>query len=226
MNVPNLVEVSALIGDPSRSAILLSLMDGRALPAGELAHRARISPQTASSHLNKLVNGGLLAVEAHGRHRYYRLSGTEVAKALEGLLSIAPPPKIRSLRQSDEMKKLGYARTCYDHLAGSVGVKLTESLLKRGLLEEAGQEYVLTTKGAETFTAFGVDPFPVKRGRRAFARPCLDWTERRYHLAGSLGAALTNRLFKLEWLEGTSSRAVKVTEAGQEGLYQIFGVSL
>jgi DNA-binding transcriptional ArsR family regulator len=225
MSVPNLVEVSTLIGDPSRSAMLLSLMDGRALPATELAHCARISPQTASSHLNKLVKGNLLVVEKHGRHRYYRLNGPAVASVLEGLLSLAPPPQVRSLRQSDEMRKLRQARTCYDHLAGTIGVRLTESMLKRGLLEEAGEEYILTTAGTHLLADFGVNPTSIKRGRRAFARPCLDWTERRHHLAGALGAALTSRLFELEWIKRSpSTRAVEVTEAGRAGLQQTFGV--
>ncbi len=227
MNVPNIVEVSSLIGDPSRAAILLSLLDGRALPASELAHRARISPQTASSHLSKLVNGGLLVVEVHGRHRYYRLRNSEVAQVLEGLLSIAPPPQIRSLRQSDEMRLLRHARTCYDHLAGEIGVKLTESMLKRGLLEADGKEYALTASGADTLASIGVVASSLKRGRRAFARPCLDWTERRHHLAGALGAAVTARMFELGWLKrSSSSRAVTVTDAGRAGLYQTFQVCL
>jgi DNA-binding transcriptional ArsR family regulator len=224
-SVSNFVKVSALIGDPSRAAMLLSLMDGRALTASELANRARISPQTASSHLSKLVEGGLLALESHGRHRYYRLRNRQVAEALEGLLSLAPPQPVRSLRESDEMKALAYARTCYDHLAGVIGVKLTEQMLSAEWLKENSGEFQLTAIGEESLVKFGVDFSSMRRSRRAFARPCLDWTERRYHLAGALGAAIASRMFELQWLKRSpSNRSVHVTEEGRTGLSEVFGL--
>ncbi|MDA5109076.1 ArsR/SmtB family transcription factor [Brevibacillus thermoruber] len=224
-------QTASLIGDPSRAAMLLQLMDGRALPAGELARRARISPQTASAHLGKLVAGGLLALETHGRHRYYRLRGPEVAQALEGLLILSPPGPVRSLRESEERKALRFARTCYDHLAGRVGVRLAEQLTHRGWLTRldapsAAGKWELTPAGEEALAAFGLDIPALRRSRRSFARPCLDWMERRHHLAGALGAALTARLFELGWLRRhPSSRAVILTEAGRTGLHDAFGVS-
>ncbi|PYI53761.1 ArsR/SmtB family transcription factor [Paenibacillus flagellatus] len=229
---PDLAEIASLIGDSSRSAMLMRLFGGEALPAGELARAARISPQTASSHLAKLVEGGLLVQETYGRHRYYRLAGAEVAHALEALCTIAPRKPIRSLRESDRSRALRYARTCYDHIAGEVGVALTAKLLELGCIEEVeedGRSYALTPAGAARLERFGVpaDEWKRKRGRRRFARPCLDWSERRHHLAGSLGAALTARLFALGWLERIpGGRAVRVTEAGVDGFRSEFSIDL
>ena len=210
--------------------MLGALMDGEALPSGELARRARVSPQTASSHLAKLLEGGLLVVERHGRHRYYRLANAEVALAVEALTPLAPPAWSRSWRESREEKALRFARTCYDHLAGELGVGITRKLLELGFLEEDGRDYHLTGKGNEWFLGFGVDPEEVRRRRRAFARRCLDWSEHRHHIAGSLGAALTTRLFELGWTEripdGTSRRAVLLTKTGRTGLIEELGLSL
>jgi DNA-binding transcriptional ArsR family regulator len=222
---PNVVEVANLIGDPSRLAILMSLLGGKALPATDLAHAARISPQTASSHLSKMVEGGLLLHESFGRHKYFRLASHEVAHALESLMAIAPPKPVRSLRESDEQKTLRHARTCYDHLAGKIGVALTDRLLDMKLLEESGSDYVLSVEGMEMLRNFGVEVDADPRKRRHYARQCLDWSERRYHLAGSLGAAITKRLLQLKWLERLpNSRAVRVTKAGMQGLASEFGL--
>lgn len=222
---PNVTVVASLIGDPSRLAMLMSLLGGKALPAGDLAHAARISPQTASSHLAKMVEGGLLLHESHGRHKYFRLASHEVGHALESLIAIAPSKSVRSLRESDELKTLRHARTCYDHLAGKVGVALTDRLLDMKFLEESGNDYVLNVEGKESLRNFGVEVDADPRKRRHFARQCLDWSERRHHLAGSLGAAITKRLFELKWIERMpNGRAVRVTNAGVQGLAGEFGL--
>lgn len=226
-SVPNIGEVASLIGEPSRVAMLLSLLGGKSLPASELARAARITPQTASSHLAKLVEGGLLVNESYGRHRYYRLANAEVAHALEALLAIATPKPIRSLRESDQVRAMRFARTCYDHLAGEVGVALTDQLLSLQMIEEADQEFVLTEAGRHKLKSLGVDVEFSPKSRRRFARPCLDWSERRHHLAGVLGASLTNRLFDLGWIERLpEGRAVRLTPAGITGLYEQFGVDM
>jgi len=227
-STPNIVEVASLIGDPSRGAMLMNLLGGEALPAGELARAARVTPQTASSHLAKMVEGGLLDRESYGRHNYYRLASAEVGQALEALNAIAPPKPVRSLRESDQSKALHFARTCYDHIAGEVGVALTDRMLELAVLEEGeGRDFVITPDGMKWFGDFGIDLGNIRRGRRHFARQCLDWSERRHHMAGALGAALTNRLFELGWISYIpGGRAVRVTDKGFKGLEAEFGLSL
>jgi len=226
-NSPDIIGVASLIGEPSRIAILLSLLGGKALPASELARAARITPQTASAHLSKLVEGGLLVQEAYGRHRYYRLAHAEVAQALEALSVIARPKPVRSLRESDQVKAMRYARTCYDHLAGEIGVALTDRMLALAMLEEAGKDFVLTDAGKNKLQGLGVDLEPRANSRRSFARQCLDWSERRHHLAGSLGAAVTRRLFELGWIERfCDNRAVRITKTGIKGFSDEFGLQL
>lgn len=226
-SIPNIVEVASLIGDPSRSAMLLNLLGGKALPASELARAARITPQTASSHLGKMVEGGLLVHESYGRHRYYRLASPEVGLALEALHSIARHKPTQSLRESDQSKALRYARTCYDHIAGEVGVAFTDRLLHLGVLEESGRDFSLSSKGISRLSDFGVSVTDLQKTRRSFARQCLDWSERRHHLAGSLGAAITGRLFELRWIARIpGGRAIRVTEDGFSGLESEFGLTL
>ena len=222
---PDISYVASLIGDSTRATILNILLDGRRLPASELAYMAQVSPQTMSSHLAKLVEGQLLAVEVHGRHRYYRLANAEVAHALEALSTLAPPVTVRSLRQSDKMNKVRRARTCYDHLAGRLGVAFTEALLERGYLLSMETEYRITAKGEVWFSALGIHLPSLGKGRRHLAKPCLDWSERRPHLAGALGAAIAKRLFELEWIERVDdSRAVRLTEQGSEALRHNLGL--
>jgi DNA-binding transcriptional ArsR family regulator len=222
----DIAAVAELIGDSSRAAMLNALADKQVLPAGELAHRAGISPQTASTHLAKLVEGGLLVLTMQGRHRYYALANAEVAHALEALAVIAPPAKVRSLRDAIVTEQVYIARTCYDHLAGKLGVRLTQALQDAEVLqlEEQNQRYHLTEKGICFLVEFGIDLENLRRLRRAFALPCLDWSERRYHLAGALGAALMDRLFQLRWIERRmGGRAVLLTESGQEGITRALG---
>jgi DNA-binding transcriptional ArsR family regulator len=227
MTTPNIVEVASLIGDTSRGAMLMCLLGGKALPASELARAARITPQTASSHLAKMVEGRLLVHESHGRHRYYRLASAEVGQALEALNSIAPPKPVRSLRESEQSKALQFARTCYDHIAGEVGVTLTDKMLELSLITKVDRDFVVTEDGANWFVDFGINLNSIGRGRRHFARQCLDWSERRYHMAGALGAAVTSRLFELEWIVRIpGGRAVRVTNSGFRGFEQELGISL
>ncbi|WCK54099.1 metalloregulator ArsR/SmtB family transcription factor [Aneurinibacillus sp. Ricciae_BoGa-3] len=225
--VPNIAEVAALIADSSRTTILFSLMDGRMLPASELARRAKISPQTASAHLAKLVNGKLLDVETNGRYRYYKLANAEVAHVLEGMISIAPVKKITSLRESEQVKALKYARTCYDHLAGLAGVKLTQCMLDNGIILPVEKDFTVTKQGEDFFVRFGIDIQVLKKSKRVFARQCLDWSERMHHCSGILGAAITRQLFDLGWIKRVpDTRAVQVTREGYSGLYHTFGMKL
>ncbi|ETT38831.1 ArsR family transcriptional regulator [Paenibacillus sp. FSL R5-192] len=232
MNVyPNITVIASLIADPSRAIFLSSLLDGRALPAGELAHMASVTPQTASSHLAKLVEGGLLEVEQQGRHRYYRLANKEIANLIETMASIAPPVQIRSLKQSDQLQQLSHARTCYGHLAGKLGISLCEALVQNGYLSEPeeahSKDYQVTEEGIQWFTTFGIELQMKPGSRRAIARKCLDWSERRHHLSGMLGEQLRHRLSELDWIrQKTGSRSVEVTEAGKKGLYEMLSISL
>ncbi|GII32286.1 ArsR/SmtB family transcription factor [Planotetraspora mira] len=217
--------VAALIADATRAAMLTALLDGRALAAGELARMAGVTPQTASAHLARLRDGGLITMISQGRHRYFRLSGPDVAQVLEVLATISERPAVRSLRQSRQARLLQEARTCYDHLAGRVGVEVYDALLREGHLVESDEgSCEVTSSGRDAVTAFGVDLDAVRLSRRKFAPACLDWLERRPHLGGALGAAMFERMVALEWLaRGTTRRAIEVTAAGRAGLESTFG---
>ncbi|HEX3426997.1 MAG TPA: metalloregulator ArsR/SmtB family transcription factor [Acidimicrobiales bacterium] len=236
----DLAAVGSLLAEPARSRILLALGDGRALPATVLACEAGIAASTASEHLSKLVAGNLLATERHGRHRYYRLAGPEVGELLETVARLAPAAPVRSLRDDTKAAVLRRARTCYDHLAGVLGVEILRSLLVRGwldghdgtfrpgidVLSSRGRDtlYRLTDHGAAELRALGVDLEVVGRSRRALAH-CVDWSEQRHHLSGALGAALARRLFELSWLQRAErGRGVHVTELGAVGLHETFGL--
>ncbi|HWA62628.1 MAG TPA: winged helix-turn-helix domain-containing protein [Caulobacteraceae bacterium] len=223
----NIAVPAALIGDPTRAALLNTLLDGRPRPSGELARAACVTPQAASNHLARLAEAGLVTAEARGRHRLYRLAGPDVAAALEALARIAPPVKALHPPLTRQARSLRDARSCYDHLAGRVGVAVAEALQARGLiaLPDAGAEqFEVTPQGRAWFEAFGVDLTPVAR---PLARSCIDWTERRPHLAGALGARLLTRLLALGWVarvEGT--RGLRLTAAGDKGLREALGVDL
>jgi DNA-binding transcriptional ArsR family regulator len=207
---------ASLIGDPTRATFMMALSDAQALPASELARRAGVTPSTASVQLAKLVDGGLLTAERHGRHRYYALADPSIATAIEALAVIAPARPAHSLKEARLGSELQAARTCYDHLAGALGVAVLEALLSKRLLTD---ELELTKSGADRFANLGIDVDEVGDARRAFARRCLDWSERRHHLAGGLGAALAARFFELGWIERMpSSRAVRVTPKGRAAL--------
>lgn len=223
----NIAQVASLVSDASRAAILTVLLDGRYHPASELAYMANIKPQTASFHLSKMVAANLVTVEQQGRHRYYGIQNQEVAQIMETLLSITPPVEIRSLNQAAENEALRQARTCYDHLAGKLGIQLTNSLLSAGVLSEVEDQFTVTEKGEDFFKAFQVDLVRVKRKRRSFTHRCLDWSERRHHLAGALGHALLERLLELHWIQRVpSTRAIKITPEGKKGLQEIFHIDV
>ncbi|WP_206950815.1 ArsR/SmtB family transcription factor [Trinickia acidisoli] len=223
---PNITSAAFLIADPARAAMLIALIDGRARPASELAFAAGITAQTASSHLAKLLAGGLLTVESEGRHRYYRLAGSHVAVALETLASIGPEIQARRRSLSADAQRLLFARCCYDHLAGRLGVAVTRALVTLGYLVDAGDKrYEVTTAGAEWFARMGFEVASIKPGRRGIARQCLDWTEREHHVAGPLGARLMTALCERGWLmRSKSSRAVQVTPQGAAWLREALGV--
>ncbi|MGC5326028.1 ArsR/SmtB family transcription factor [Brevibacillus sp. SYSU BS000544] len=222
---PNISYIASLLADSTRAVILDALMDGRALPAGELAYLARVTAQTASSHLAKLVEGNLLTVEHQGRHRYYRLANPQVAYLLETISTIAPPVQVRSLKQSDQLKQLRFARTCYDHLAGQVGVSISQALLERGYLTENEKEYELTASGHDWLKHMGLNVEEQRKKRRAFARKCLDWSERHHHISGSLGVSIASRFVELGWIAKLpGSRAVVLTDQGKEGLQRELGI--
>ncbi|MBX6366722.1 MAG: winged helix-turn-helix transcriptional regulator [Rhodospirillales bacterium] len=222
-----LAEVAALVGDPARAHILAALLDGRALTAGELAYAASVSPQTASGHLAKLAEGRLVEVARQGRHRYYRLAGAAVAQMLESIMAVAAdsPPRYRPASKVDAAMRT--ARTCYDHLAGRLGVGLADALTARGhvVLGEDGGE--VTEAGAAFLAELGVALAGPKRTRRPLCRACPDWTERRPHLAGRVGAALAARCFDLGWIERRrDSRALTITRAGEQGFAELFDLHL
>ena len=227
----NLSITASLLGDPGRAAMLLRLMGGIALPAGELAVTANVAPQTASEHLAKLVEGRLLSVERQGRHRYYRLASVEVADAVEALLVLTAHPRTAGLGSASSKAIVGsleHARTCYGHLAGWLGVRITESLEKRGLIKEYGAKaYSLTASGREWFETIGVGVPSSAIAQKKLARRCLDWTERRHHLAGTLGCAMYKRFRELRWVVPVrDSRVIRVSVEGRAQLWELLRVPL
>lgn len=221
--VPQLAEVAQLAADPGRANILSTLMDGRALTAGELASVAGVTPQTTSSHLAKLVERQLLTVEKRGPRRFYRLATPLVAQMLEGMMNVAVtgPPRFRPpSRIDDQMRR---ARTCYDHLAGELGVALTDSMIERGHLTLETDAGELTPQGSKFLTGLGADLGSASRSRRAFCRPCLDWSERRPHLAGRVGASIATLAFERGWIRRRpQGRSVEITEDGIAAFRNLF----
>jgi DNA-binding transcriptional ArsR family regulator len=217
---------ASLIADPARAAMLTALLDGRALPAGELAYASNVTPQTASSHLAKLLAGGLLAVETEGRHRYYRLAGSHVAQALEQLAAIRSHAPVKRKALSPQARELRFCRCCYDHLAGQVGVTVAAGLQKRGFIVAAAhKQFEITPVGTEWFATIGLDVDALRPTRRGVARQCLDWTERTHHLAGPLGIALLRVMCSDGWLRRVKdSRAVRVLPKGWSELKRHLGV--
>jgi len=212
-----LKDIVQLIGDPVRANILWTLLDGRAYTASELAAAVDTSAPNCSMHLAKLIKADLLSVEAQGRHRYYTYSRPEVAYAIEALAALVPQHARDAAENEDPPIRI--CRTCYDHLAGRVGVALAEALVKQKLLVQTKQQFEVTPKGARWLIDHGIHPAELQRQRRNFSRTCLDWTERRPHLAGSLGAAVLQMMFDEQWLRRIPhSRAVQVTPKGRKAL--------
>ncbi|KJY38182.1 winged helix-turn-helix domain-containing protein [Streptomyces sp. NRRL S-495] len=242
----SLARLAALLADPTRAAFCTALLDGRAWTAGELARHAGVAPSTASEHLSRLIDGGLLAEERQGRHRYVRLAGPEVATLIEDLSSFTSPagtpggpsagtpggpsatgsPAPRSLRESTRLSAEARARTCYDHLAGRLGVTVGDAVLARGLVtEEDGP--TLTAAGRAWLTDLGAElpPRAGRAGARPVVRTCLDWTERRNHLGGAFGALLCRTALDRSWVERIGSgRALRVTPDGERALRELLGV--
>lgn len=223
---PDIAGIASLIGDPARANILTALMGGAALTATELATEAGVTKQTASAHLSKLTDAELIAAEKQGRHRYFRLADDQVADVLEKLMGLAAKRKPTRVRPGPKEPALRKARVCYDHLAGDFGVSLFDSLKRDGLLRDNGDMPDLTEEGRSMAEAFGIDMAHISKLRRPVCRSCLDWSVRRSHLAGSLGAALLNRFYDLKWakrLEGT--RIVRFTAAGEKAFRAQFNIS-
>jgi DNA-binding transcriptional ArsR family regulator len=211
--------IGGLLANPARSTMLDQLLRGPAMSAGELSKSAGVAPSTGSEHLAALMAGGLIQATSNGRHRYFSLAGPDVADALEGLARICPSSPVRGLRQSLAMRELRFARTCYDHLAGAVGVAVLDALLGRRWLHAADSTYSVTAEGDRQLAELGIDLEAARRGRRAFARPCLDWTERRHHLAGALGAAVTSVMLDRGWFaRAGAGRGLRITETGRARL--------
>ncbi|MYZ46261.1 ArsR/SmtB family transcription factor [Propylenella binzhouense] len=217
--------VASLIGDAARANILSALMGGHALTAGELARHAGVTAQTTSGHLAKLVDAALISLEKQGRHRYYRLASPEVAQAMQSLMVVAAtgPKRHHPIGPRDEAMRT--ARTCYDHLAGRLALALADSLSERGYVSLADGVGIVTEEGARFFSDFGIDLAADRRSKRPLCRTCLDWSERRPHLAGHLGAAILARLLGLKWVvRSPGTRALEITSSGQRGLVATFQV--
>lgn len=222
---PDVAGVAELFGDPVRAAMLHALLGGGELPAADLASRAGASPQAASAHLAKLVTGGLIEARSAGRQRLFRIASPGVGHAMEALAAIAAPAPVRALGQATTMQRLREARSCYDHLAGRVGVAVADHLLDGKLLAVANAEFVVTRRGKAFFESFDIDVDKLDDGRRSFARACMDWTERRPHVAGALGASLLERFLERRWLVRNSrDRALSLTPAGRTEFARQFDV--
>ena len=228
--IGSFAEIAALIGDPARAAMLQALLDGRALTATELARAGGIAPQTASGHLMRMIQAGLLAMERQGRHRYHRLATPKVAGLLETLMQVAADgdgPGIRRPLTGPRDQQMRMARTCYDHIAGRLGVQIAASMVRRGFVELADDGGLVTDEGTAFLTGIGVVTDwgeGAARGSRPVCRPCLDWSERRPHLAGRLGAALCQGCLTNGWIRRRiDTRSLEITPSGDRALRELFG---
>jgi DNA-binding transcriptional ArsR family regulator len=227
VDVPYIAEVASLIGIPARADMLLALKNDGVLSATELAHVAGVAPNTASEHLAKLAQARLIAVERQGRHRYCRLASPEVAEALEALETLAVKAAPRTCPPHVRDGAVRFARSCYDHLAGQLGVKLTWALVNQGALASSEDGFALTKSGEAAFTDLGIDLAVLRARRRPLLRSCLDWSERRSHLGGALGASLLTRLSALDWIRRNSgTRALAVTILGRREFQDRFRIEL
>lgn len=220
----NIAFIGSLLGDETRAAMVSALLDGRALTARELAQGAGITPQTGSFHLSKLATAGLVKIRPQGRHRFYRLASPEIARAIQALTRIVPNPKAKpaAKRKND----VCFARTCYGHLAGYLGLAVAEALQARGVIKPIGDDdFQVPPVGEQFFDELGIDLGELRKGRRLFARQCLDWSERKPHLGGALGQALSDELVKRRWLrKRPNSREVHLTDAGHRGIKTLLGI--
>ena len=217
--------IASLIGEKSRAIMLWNLLDGRAYTATELAGAADVSFQSASNHLSQLLNAGLLRSEKQGRHKYYRFAGDQVAKAIENIAGLMPAASID--KSTNQIIGIKYARTCYDHLAGRMGVQLTHSLLKNRWLIAYDDRYELSGIGDKQFQSMGIDVAATRKQNRKFAYPCLDWSERNHHLGGALGAALLQSMIDKDWVRKIKhSREILITGKGKVEVSKLFKLTL
>jgi DNA-binding transcriptional ArsR family regulator len=223
----DIASVAALLAEPTRAAMLLALSDGRAFTTNELARSAKVAPSTASEHLARLLDSSLLVVEKQGRNRFYRLADPTIVEIMENLARLAPQVKIRSLGESERARAVRRARMCYNHLAGTLGVSLTEALVEKRILHSVDTGYVIEGSGINWLEDFGIPCQPLTKRGLLFVPWHIDWSERKHHVAGAFGAALTRHLFDLNWVKRQpSSRSVHLTPAGQAGLEQTFSLHL
>jgi DNA-binding transcriptional ArsR family regulator len=223
----DLSAIGRALADSHRARFVLALLSGEELAAGQLAARAGTSSSLTSAHLARLLESGLVTVETRGRQRYYRIASAQAAAAIEALLTIAPQRQAEGLTEVTRGKSLRRARTCYDHLAGQLGVALADAFERDGVLIQAAGGWELTSAGERTLAALGVDTGTLRQSRRPFLRPCLDWTERRPHVAGALGQALAGRLLDLGWVRrSTGSRAIVITAPGEQQLLAQFAIKV
>jgi len=228
MNVEDkFVSISALMCEPTRARMLWNLLDFRAYTATEMSVLADTSPTAASNHLAKLLEAGIVKVEAQGRHRYYSLSNAEVAYAVEGLANLANNSPAKSAKKEPEKNGVKYCRTCYDHLAGFVGVKIVEALEQKGYLIKSESAYLVSDAGWKWFAFFNIAKEDFNNNRRPLTRQCLDWSERHPHLAGQLGATFLNKMLERNWFKKVQfSRELVITGKGHQELYELLGVDL
>lgn len=219
MNADSIARIAGLIGEAGRIQMLTALLDGNGHSAAELAMAASVSPQTASSHLSKLLEGELISSERRGRQRFFRLKNSDVAAAIEALGALAQDSG------ADAMPELRFARTCYDHLAGVLAIALRNELQEKGVVSQGKDAFQVTSDGERFLRRFDIDTSALRKVRRSFAYKCLDWTERHHHIGGSVGAALLSRFFEMKWLARMrGTRAVRLTHAGERGFEQFFGI--
>jgi DNA-binding transcriptional ArsR family regulator len=223
---PKIAGIAALVGDPARASILMALMAGSALTASELAYFANVTPQTASGHLAKLVDGGILAVAKQGRHRYFRLHSPLVGQMLEGIMAVAEGQPVRYHPHWRGGEELRYARVCYDHMAGELAVRIADALAAQRLVLLSDDGGEVTSDGEALLRTLGIDVASLAKQHRIFCRPCLDWSMRRSHIAGAVGAALLQKFMERGWLKRIKdSRALKVMPMGQRQMKDLFGVA-
>ncbi|KAA9037232.1 helix-turn-helix transcriptional regulator [Ginsengibacter hankyongi] len=221
------VSISALLCETTRARMLWNLLDGRAYTAGEMSIVADTSPTSASNHLSKLLEAEIVKVEIQGRHRYYSLLNSDVAYAVEGLANLAKKGSSKIIKKQPKQNGVKYCRTCYDHLAGFVGVKIAETLEAKGYLTKSKNIYLVSKKGWEWFQWFNISKEGFINNRRPITRQCLDWSERRPHLAGQLGASFLNKMFDRKWFKKVEfSRELIITSKGREELYKMLGIAL
>lgn len=220
-------EIASLLGDKSRAIMLWNLLDGRAYTATELANCSGISLQSASNHLAKLLQKNILSVEKQGRHRYYKFSSPDVAQVIEAMASLLSLQKDYKKIKKPKASAFTYARTCYNHLAGEVGVKITEALISHNIISPLNKEYIVTVTGKQWFLKLGINIDETQNLKRSFAHQCLDWSERKHHIAGALGDVFLETLLKKDWFrKHKNTRELIITAKGKQHLKQLLNIDL